>query len=102
MKQLGIGLFVAGVFIAGGTALAGSGDKCNVCHYPSHDIEEYGDIIVTSESGWHSSHRPHGDCTLDYPTMNADGVLVQGVDMGDGSCMCDELLSEPTEEPPAP
>jgi hypothetical protein len=107
MKQWGLILFIAGAIVAGGTAVAGSGDKCNVCHYGAHDQErEYGDKIVTSESGWYSSHKPHGDCTMDYamPVYDENGDQIGeiiGVEFEDGSCLCQtDLFEEDTPTTP--
>jgi NAD(P)-dependent dehydrogenase (short-subunit alcohol dehydrogenase family) len=71
MKQWGVVLCLAGVCVIGSTATAGPEPKCTICHFPSHDATQEGDVIVVGDSAWKQSHWPHGDCMMDVAVVNA-------------------------------
>lgn len=69
MRKLGVALFLASGFVAGGAALAGPEAKCAVCHFPGHDpLDAEGDVILMGRSAWEASHWPHGDCMIGVAT----------------------------------
>jgi len=90
MMKSGAALLLAGVFVAGGTALAGPEAKCEVCHFPRHDrIDAVGDVIWTGNSAWEVSHKPHGDCMIDVVTEDPDThEMVMGHSPDGVSCIC--------------
>lgn len=99
MKQWGVVLCLAGVCVIGSTATAGPEAKCTICHFPSHDATQEGDVIVVGDSAWKQSHWPHGDCMMDVAVANADGILVMGHSGDESTCTCVPVDSDPAPDP---
>jgi hypothetical protein len=97
MKKLGAVLLLAGAIVAGGTAMAGPDKKCMICHFPAHNANNTGDVIVVGENAWMSSHWPHGDCMIDVATANPDGTMVMGHSDDGDSCECLEMTDTDAE-----
>ena len=96
MKKAAGLVAIAGVLVAAGTALAGAESKCEICHFPAHEPDVPGDVIMVGYNAWWGSHQPHGDCRIDMKSMGPDGIII-GVEYDDGTCGC-ELLLETTPD----
>jgi hypothetical protein len=99
MMKTGAALFLAGIFVAGGTAIAGPDPKCAVCHFPGHDpTDAEGDVILMGNSAWEVSHKPHGDCMIDVAFEDpVTHEMVMGHSADGVSCTCD-LVTETLPE----
>ncbi len=99
MKQWGAVLCLAGACVVGGTAIAGPVPRCTICHFPSHDATQEGDIVIVGESAWKQSHRPHGDCLMYVDEINIEGILVRGHSSDGATCKCVPIDSDPAPDP---